>query len=702
MDHRKVILRLATGLIALVALVVVGCSSKSTLDNEAPPNTTVSVSAAPTSLQTSQTSVIEANVSAGGAGLPNQIVRFTVDPSSAGSFTPEADTTGSDGIAATAFTASASGSAVVTAQVEGTTLTSSIGMSISQAGGGGTGTGSVNVSVSRSLLLANNQDTSVVTIAVRDELGQPVGDGTLIRVAAGERFVDVDGNGYWSDGIDSLVFDVNSNSQWDSHGLIPSSATTTGGTGNATVNYVSGSDAVTVYLKISVDDGGVQASVDVPIQITPNATLNSIFLAVDSVTLSVKNTGGIETSWLRATGFDINGNPMPEGVTIVFSILDGPGGGEHLDTLGYGPDSVVTNSQGIASTTIHSGTISGTVRVRAYADVILSNATQVLIEAGPPAQLVVGARNCNVPWWDDVGDSLEIRAIVSDIYLNPVNDSTVVYFTVDEGTMKSHNLRVMNGNGSVISWWWAGTNVPTADGRVWIYAETAGGTVSDSSLFFNSHFPFTLTVSGWQTTILADGKAKFFASIGATDLNTNPVENETQFLADALYLTVQGGSFADGCYSSSDRVVVTSATLEVDASTPGGNDDGVGAIDFINYWHPAGASVVQVCSLLTGGSYEANSSINGETKAGPGDQVRLSATIADRWSNPLGDHTLIMTTSGGSVSGATQETNEYGEAGGFIWTAPVVDGDYTVWINDSDPRGGIYLSHKITVETPAP
>lgn len=698
MDHRKVILRLATGLIALVALVAVGCSSKSTLENDAPPNTTVSVSAAPTSLQTSQTSVIEASVSAGGAGLPNQIVRFSVSPSSAGSFTPAVDTTGSDGVAATAFTASASGSAVITAQVEGTTLSSSIGLSVSQSGGTGSGTGSVNVSSTRSLLLANSQDTSVLTIAVRDELGQPVADGTLIRITAGERFIDVDGNGYWSAGIDTLVFDVNNNSLWDSHGLVPSSATTSGGTGNATVNYVSGSEAVTVYVKISVDDGGVQASVDVPIQLTPNATLSSIYLASDSISLAVKHTGGIETSWLRATGYDINGNPMPEGVMIVFSILDGPGGGEHLDTLGYGPDTVYTNSQGIASTTIHSGTASGTVRIRAYADTVMSNATQVLVAAGPPSSLVLGVSTCNTKSWRRVGDSVGVLAIVSDIYNNPVNDSTVVYFTVDEGVVKSHETRTMNANGMATTQWYSGTDFSVDDGDVYIYAETAGGTVSDSVLFYNSDDAATMWVTSWDTSIDADGQAKFNPTIHALDGNSNWVIGGTEFKADAEFLSVIGGSFEDGCYDASARVTVTSATLLKDDSLTGGNDNGIGAVDYVVYYVPGAASVTQTIDLLTGPAYGANCTVSGATSAAPSELIRLSATIADRYSNPLGDHTLVMTASGGSVSGGSQETNEFGEAQGFGWTAPGAAGDYTITIQDTDPRGGVFLTHKISVE----
>jgi hypothetical protein len=691
------ILPVAVTMFAAV-LLVVGCSSKSTLDTT--PTTavnTISISATPTSVETSESSVVEATVTADGAAVADQVVYFSVTPSGAGTMTPEYDTTAADGVAATVFTATQAGAVVIEARIVGTAVASTVGLSVSQAQQGGSG--NITITASRSLLLANGQDTSAVTIVVRDELGQVAPDGTLLKISAGEKYVDVDGNGYWSANIDSLVFDANNNGQWDSFGLIPSTATIAGGAGQVVVDYVSGQEAYTVYVKVTVDDGGIQGDAELSLQLSPNTTMHSIYLASDSVSLSVEATGGIETATLRATGYDINGNPLPEGMEIVFAILDGPGGGEHLDTLAYGPDTALTNSQGVATSTISSGTVSGTVRIRAYSGTILSNATQILIAAGPPQYLVIGASECNVPYWDRVGDSVNIVAVVSDVYLNPVNDSTVVYFATDEGTMMSHLERTHSGKGIANSVWFAGNNVPTANGRVWIYAETAGGTVSDSSMFLNSYLANTLTVTGWQTSVLADGVSNFSIWLDARDINGNFVIGGTQFKAEANYLTVVGGVFENGCYSATDRVKVTSATLEWDASVTGANDDGVGAVDWVTYWAAGGAAVSRICSLLTGNAYSGNSSVEGPSTAQPGEVIRISATIADRWGNPLADHTLNMTAGSGVVTGGTQETDAYGEAGGFQWTAPALDGDYNINVTDTDPRGGgLILTKKITVK----
>ena len=58
---------------------------------------------------------------------------------------------------------------------------------------------------------------------------------------------------------------------------------------------------------------------------------------------------------------------------------------------------------------------------------------------------------------------------------------------------------------------------------------------------------------------------------------------------------------------------------------------------------------------------------------------------------------LNMTASGGVVAGATQETDAYGEGVGFTWSAAGI-GDYTITVTDTDPRGGIILTHRITIE----
>jgi hypothetical protein len=696
MGTQKMLRAWAICVLIALALFAAGCGSKHS-NETTPSGTTVQVTASPSSINSGGTAVVEAIVANGTTPLADRVVTFTASPSTSGYFTPSVDTTDANGAAATVYTATTTGPVTVTATVSGTSLSDNAALSVSS--GGGSTSGNVSVAVSPGLLLANGTDTAVVTVTVRDAVGQPAPDSTVVKIVAGEKFVDKDENGYWSNGIDSLVYDANGNGTWDALGLVPSTAMVTGGQGKVTVKYIAAPDAYTVYVHATVNDNGIIGYGEASLQLTPSTTVNSIYLTSDSLSLRVKATGGIETGLLRANGFDINGNRVPEGLTINFVILDGPGGGEHLGAVGYGPYAAVTNSQGVASAPLHSGTKSGTVRIRAYLDTVLSNATQVLVASGPPQHIVVGAEKCNVPYWIVVARENKVSAVVSDLYLNPVVDSTVVYFTCDEGTMKAYELRTQDHEGIATSKWISGTNVPTADGRVWIYAETAGGTVRDSSVFYNSGWTDTLTAFGMPATITADGASKFIILLSAVDVNGNPVVDNTTFKSQSNYLTVGEGTFSDGCVGAFARVPITSTTLSYDGSRNfvSGNDDGIGAYDIVSFYN-ATASKSYTIALLTGSAYAGKSAVNGPSTAKPGETITISASIKDRWGNPLADHTLNLTASGGAVTGGTQESDSYGDAYGFRWTpAPSDSGDYNLNIHDTDPRGGIDLGLKVTV-----
>ena len=418
--------------------------------------------------------------------------------------------------------------------------------------------------------------------------------------------------------------------------------------------------------------------------------------------LVVKHTGGIETANLYATGYDIFGNPVPEGMNITFTILDGPDGGEFVGTDASATEAIaVTNSQGIATVPIHSGTISGTIRIRAFADTVLSNATQVMVSAGPPAYIVAGVDTCNVPWWYIVNERNGVAAVVSDIYLNPVNDSTLVYFSCDEGTMKSHEVRTEELEGVAYTEWISGNNVATADGIVYVYAETAGGTVACTTFFYNSSPYFTPWAVPDAFNLQADGLSTKDVTILALDENGNfMVDGTTIDFDGGAYLSIDNATLKDGFTSCQDNIKVSSSgTLDTDNSLTGGNDDGIGRVVAI-VGEAAGGGITSMftVTLTTGTAYYENCEMSCEANVAAGTDLQVRAVIQDRWGNPLGDHTLILTASAGSVSNGTQETNTYGEAFDFTFTAPGAAGNVVLTIEDTDPRGGVVLTKSVTVE----
>lgn len=680
---------------AIAMLGMVGCDSKSTLDGDSS-SSSVTINTPQSSLDVSGTMVVEAVVVSGTAGVADQVVTFSVSPSNAGYFSPAVDTTDGSGIAVTTFTATTSGSAQFTASVNGTTTVGTASITINSTAQ--TGSGNITVDVSPSLLLANGTDTSAVTIAVRDADNQPATDGTVIKLTAGEKFEDVDGNGYWTQGIDSLIYDANSDGMWNSYGVIPSTATTSGGTGNATVNFISGNDAVTVYIRATVDDNGITGYAETALQMNPNANIAFIYLTSDSMRLVVKGTGGMETGTLHAHAYDEYGQAVPEGLPITFSIIDGPGGGEHLGNTGTGPYTSLTNSQGIASCPISSGTVSGTVRLYASSDTVVSSNAFVLISAGPPVDLDLGVEELNVPYWNTVNEQVDVVAVVSDVYRNPVVDSTVVYFTVDEGTVKSHEERTKDQNGTAMTVWISNGDEVGDDGRVYLIAETYGGTVADTVMFYNSYITNTITCPSPPTSIRGNGVDKLYFYVYGTDLNGNPVDDPTDVEVRASYLGVTDNDFDDDFWDVAQcEIEVISTTLEEDFSLTGGNDDGIGAVDNILITSGGGFLTVPI-NILTGNAYSENCEVKGPTNLPIGESGRFEVIIKDRFSNPLGDHTVIMSASAGTVVSSTHETGGYGDAIGFNWTAPGVAGKYVITFYDSDPNGGIYLTHEVTVE----
>ncbi len=657
-----------------------------------------SLTATPGTVDDGSTTVVEGTVTNNGTVTANKLVTFTVSPSTAGSFSPASATSDVNGLVATVFTATSVGSATISASVEGGgASTTPVTIQSSQS----SGSGNISVNVSTSLLLANGSTNATVTVTVRDALSNPAPDGTVIRLVAGEKFVDVDGNGYWSSGIDSLVFDVNGNGSWDANGSIAATAVVAGGAGAAVITYTSGTTASTVYIHASVDDGAFSGDMEASIQLTPDAAVNSIYLDADSIHLAVKQTGGFETTRLNAWCYDLNGNPVPEGITVLFVITDGPGGGENIANLGNGPYSAVTNSQGMVSAPVSSGTISGTMRVRASSDTVLSNTTQMVIDAGPPAQIEVGIDTCNIRYWRLVNMEVGAVAVIGDIYNNPVSDSTAVYFTTDESFVMAHEVATRDHKGVAPTTWISAANDPGDNGVVWIIAETSGGTVKDSVAFINSDLLDSINAVGWPTTLNVDGEDNADFSLLLYDINNNPVINFLEIDHNERFLTINIEKSENQCYGSfASATVKREGPLNRDYVMGGAVDDGIGAIDMVTFFLENG-SQSKVCTLLTGSSYSKNSGLDELVGSLSGGQTApFGATVKDRFGNPLGSHTLVASSSAGTISTGTQSTNLYGEAFGFQFTAPLdtLIKETVITVTDTDPRGnGMKITKKVVI-----
>lgn len=658
--------------------------------------------ASPSSLSQGSTTVIEVVATdANSDPAANLQITFL---GSGGTFTPATDLTDDNGIATTVFTADQTGTLTLGASATGAETKY---VNIAVSGTGEQTTGNVSISVTPKILIADDTSTAQVVIKVQDINDDPAPDSTVVKIIAGENFIDRDGDGYFSNGVDSLVFDYNANDIWDPIGFIPALAYTEAG--SVAVAYTAGAEATTTYIKATVNEGGAfDGSAETSVQLTPNAQIIAIELSTENPGIQVRHTGGVENTSLYAVCYDINGNPVPEGLDVNFIITNGPGGGENIAGQGYGPVTARTNSNGVATVPVWSGTISGTVRLYASSGTVLSNATFLAVFAGPPYYMSVGATQCNIPGWLTVNLENEIVAVVADMYNNPVQDSVVVYFTTDEGSIDAYDL---TGDSAGVAGVEFRTGDPMGDGEVWVWAETSGGTVRCSTLFWNSGLPATVNMSVSPSSVAANGKSKAFFLAEVLDVNNHFVIEGTVVKTRTLFGAASEGTTVDGCHASVYEGTYMSTVLDMDYSRNYTNDDGIGGVEVIT----ARSGFVQssvVCTLETSSSYYANSTISTEATVPYGTaDVPVRVVIKDRFGNPLADHRVTATISVGSMTVSEAYTNAYGEAFDLRLTAPVapppVDGEVPdtkaiITVTDQDPTysGDLVMTVQITFNAP--
>jgi len=692
-----------------VMTLLPGCSTSSN-DDDATSTLSIVMNATPLSVSVDSTSLIEARLVDGIEGVAERVIIFDIE-SGSGQLNPAIDTTDADGYVATLLVGSQPGTIVVSAAYSDD-ITANLSVAITSSGSGDTtgtdttttGSGNVDLAVTPKLLEADGHSLADVTVTVLDGSGEPAPAGTRVNLAAGEHFDDINGDGYFTAGVDQVLYDANDNGAWDAIGQVPDFVAVAGTEGAATFQYTAGTTPAAVYIRATVDDTVISGYAETTVQLTAGSEIASITLVADSIHLKVAGTGGYEHAMLYATGYDDFGNRVPANVPIYFAIIDGPGGGEHLADVGYGPYIAVTNSNGVAACPIAAGTVSGSIRIRAYSGLVMSQATQILVHAGPPHRIVVASEECNVRYWGWVNKTVEVTALVSDVYNNPCPDSTVVYFTCDEGVIKAHETRIQEENGLAGTVWMSYGADSTADGDVWIYAETNGGDLVDSGMFINSWIPDTLWFVTWPENLNANGYSDGFMYVEVRDLNMNYVINLDEIQFESDFVEYENREDGDGCFTSGISNYAKAVILDQDYSLTGSQDDGIGAVDNLVARYGVLASQAVPCTLRTGAAYRDNCDLNVENTTGDyNETIYFSVTINDRWGNPLGDHMLVATAdNGGVIPSGSRRTDQYGKVEEYAVTLPAASSGaekVNITVQDIDPRGGITLTEQITIPT---
>lgn len=152
--------------------------------------------------------------------------------------------------------------------------------------------------------------------------------------------------------------------------------------------------------------------------------------------IAVTGAGGVETTSLEFVVLDASGRPVDSdhAVVLSFEIASGPGGGEMLSS-----DEETTDENGTARVVLTSGTRSGTVQVLATGSAegvtLRSLPVVITITGGLPDadHFSIAPERLNFAGYNRFGLTNPITAFVGDIYGNPVQVGTAVYFTTDGG-----------------------------------------------------------------------------------------------------------------------------------------------------------------------------------------------------------------------------------------------------------------------------
>ncbi len=637
-------------------------------------------------------------VDSAGTGFEGRTVAFYADPQENGYFIPGAVTTGSSGSFSTRFVPLDTGSVQIT--VASTAASANLTTTVVMSEGYQSGDWRFEFDVTPGFALADGNDVSDFTVEIWDADNTPIADGQEVRIEVGERFQDVNGDGYFTENVDIVTEDINENHIWDRVGTAPRTVTSSGG--SISFSYTSGTLAGLIYVRATVfDSEGNANSGEFPLALRPSEDIASIAITSDRNEIQVKATGGIEFADLTALCFDAYGNQVQSEIPVEFFIVYGPGGGERFTispydsaTTSYDTITVVTNVVGEATATIFSGIVSGTVMIQARNGDVYSNTTLININAGPPYEISVGVDPCNIRGWDFVNVTADVVAIVNDIYGNPVADTTEIYFWTEEGTVDAASITI-DGVGSVV---YRSGDVRN-DGLAHIRAETAGRTVVDSTILIVSGPAVFVDAYGYSSTLYANGEDYTDIWVDARDINNNFLVANTA--VEILFNdgTIITGALADGCVGSLARMRYKSKVLTRDYvySTP---DNGIGRYlsGSVQVGGVNGPSAGVSITLLTGNASTKSSEISMDGTVAPGSQVACDVLIKDRAGNPLGGHSLSGSADLGSIAPETVVTNEYGEAG-FTYTAPGGIGNAVVTIQDNDPGyGGIILSKKVKID----
>jgi hypothetical protein len=222
----------------------------------------------------------------------------------------------------------------------------------------------------------------------------------------------------------------------------------------------------------SITANGITNTASIDVEITGEELGSIEFVSAIPSSIVIKGSGGVETSTVTFLLKSALGNVLAQQL-VEFSLDSSVGG------ISLSRESGFTNSQGLITTQVSSGTVPSVVRVTAQASMdvdgetttVQTQSSELSVNTGLPEQssITIAASVLN-PEASTIGEESVISVWLADSFNNPVPDGTTVNFTTEGGTIEP-SCNTASGNCSVT---WTSTEPFPTDHRSTILATTSG------------------------------------------------------------------------------------------------------------------------------------------------------------------------------------------------------------------------------------
>ena len=289
-------------------------------------------------------------------------------------------------------------------------------------------------------LMADGISTTEVTVVVSGWDGEPM-RGVIVRLAAGESFEDLDGDGEFTPGVDRFI-DDNGNGSWDAIGRIDSYGTTReDGTLRAT--YTAGTEPRQAWIRASVSGGGQEHAIRlVPVpragRVEIRGDASSVYANGRSTIegeVFVRDRNGTPLAGKRVTLVagepfdDVDGDGLfTPGVDLLLDDLDGDGS---WSAIGSVEETVLTAAGGAGAFTYQAGLLVGTIAVKATVDGVGADLPIELTSLPPASRVTLAADYPEITVFGGGGiDNVAITATCYDILDDTVPAGVPVHFAI--------------------------------------------------------------------------------------------------------------------------------------------------------------------------------------------------------------------------------------------------------------------------------